>query len=90
MNFAGGAWWMFSGLFPWKKQEAQIHGKIQIRIWEFHGQNPHCKDLAVMLHDSFQSRPPPIGLTPLSVICGPQTPEAYGDEILKFQPQDME
>ena len=27
----------------------KIHGKIQIRIWEFRGQNPHCKDLALNL-----------------------------------------
>ena len=24
----------------------KIHSKIQIRIWELRGQNPHCKDLA--------------------------------------------
>ena len=44
-------WWIFSGLFPWKKQEEKIHPKIhgnfQIRIWEFWGQNPHCKDPAL-------------------------------------------
>ena len=43
--------WIFSGLFPRKEQEekiqTKIHGKIQIRIWEFCGQNPHCKDLAL-------------------------------------------
>ena len=48
VNFAGD----FSGLFPWKKQEEtihpKIHGKIQIRIWELRGQNPHCKDLVLM------------------------------------------
>ena len=37
-------WWIFSGLFPWRKQEEKIHpkihSKIQIRIWEFCGQNP--------------------------------------------------
>ena len=44
-------WWIFSGLFPWKKQEEKIHQKIhgnfQIRILEFRGQNPHCKDPAL-------------------------------------------
>ena len=28
-----------------KNPHKKIHGKIQIRIWEFRGQNPHCKDL---------------------------------------------
>ena len=47
-GFFGG---FFSGLFPWKKQEEKIHPKIhgnfQIGIWEFRGQNPHCKDPAL-------------------------------------------
>ena len=52
--FAGGIfWWIFSGLFPWKKQEEKstpkIHGKIQIGIWELRGQNPHCKDPALKI-----------------------------------------
>ena len=46
-------WWIFSGLFAWKKQEEKIHQKIhgnfQIRIWEFWGQNPHCKDPALTI-----------------------------------------
>ena len=47
-GFFGG---FFSGLFPWKKQEEKIHPKIhgnfQIGVWEFRGQNPHCKDPAL-------------------------------------------
>ena len=45
VNFAGG------GLvyFRWKKLEdkihPKIHSKIQMRLWEFRGQNPHCKNL---------------------------------------------
>ena len=35
------------GPFPWKKPEEKIHGKIQIRIWEFHSQHPHCKNYAL-------------------------------------------
>ena len=35
-----------------KKQEERIHPKIhsniQIRIWEFCGQTPHCKDVPLM------------------------------------------
>ena len=40
----GGSCGGFLGPFPWKKQEDKIHpkthSKIQIRIWEFRGQNP--------------------------------------------------
>ena len=40
-----------------KKQEEKIHPKIprkiQIRIWEFRGQNPHCKDLSLTNSISF-------------------------------------
>ena len=49
-EFCGGIFWgIFGGHYPWKKQEQKIHpkihGKIQIRIWEICGQNPHCKNL---------------------------------------------
>ena len=48
----------FFGLFPWRKQEEKIHppkihGKIQIRIWEFRGQSPHCKDPALTEYSVF-------------------------------------
>ena len=47
-GFSGGFFW---GLFPWEKQDEKIHQKIprkiQIRIWEFRRENPHCKDLAL-------------------------------------------
>ena len=47
-GFFGG---FFRAFFLGKKQDEKIHpkihGKIQIRIWEFRGQNPHCKDLAL-------------------------------------------
>ena len=49
-GFFGG---FFRPVFPWKKQDekihAKIHGNFQIRIWEFRGQNPHCKDPALNL-----------------------------------------
>ena len=51
MNFAGDFLLDLSCLafFLGKKQKAKIHpkihSKIQIRIWEFPGQNPHRKDL---------------------------------------------
>ena len=52
-GFFGG---FFSGLSPWKKIggkiHQKIHGKIQIGIWEFRGQNPHCKDPALILETS--------------------------------------
>ena len=38
----------FGPFFLWKKggkNPPKMHGKIQIRIWEFRGQNPHCKNL---------------------------------------------
>ena len=31
------------------KTTPKIHGKIQIGIWEFRGQNPHCKDPALKI-----------------------------------------
>ena len=41
----------FLGRFLAKEQDEKIHpkihSKIQIGIWEFRGQNPHCKDLAL-------------------------------------------
>ena len=50
-ELCGGFFRGFFGPFSLEKQEAKIHpkihGKIQIRIWEFRGQNPHCKDLAL-------------------------------------------
>ena len=53
VNFAVDFWVDFSGLLPWEKQEEKIHpkihGKMQIRIWEFRGQNPHCKDPALRI-----------------------------------------
>ena len=30
------------------KIHPKIHGKIQIRVWELRGQNPHCKDLPLI------------------------------------------
>ena len=30
------------------KIHPKIHGNFQIRIWEFRGQNPHCKDPALI------------------------------------------
>ena len=42
-----------------KKKERKIHpksySKIQIRIWEFRGQNPHCKDLALRVRTYFNN-----------------------------------
>ena len=53
VSFAGDFFVDFLGPFPWKKQEEtihpKIHSKIQIRIWELHSQNPHCKDLALKI-----------------------------------------
>ena len=50
-EFCGGFLVESLGHFPWKNRRKQIHpkihGKIQIRIWELRGQNPHCRDLAV-------------------------------------------
>ena len=47
-GFFGG---FFQDFFLGKKQEEKIHPKIhgnfEIRIWEFRGQNPHCKDPAL-------------------------------------------
>ena len=34
----------FIGKKGGKKSTPKIHGKNQIRIWEFRGQNPHCKN----------------------------------------------
>ena len=46
-------WWIILGLFLWDKQQEKIHrkihSKIQIRIWELRGQNPHCNDLALII-----------------------------------------
>ena len=43
----------FFGPFSLEKQQDKIHPKIhgnfQIRIWEFRGQNPHCKDPALIV-----------------------------------------
>ena len=53
MNFAVDFLVDFFGPFSLGKQEekihTKIHGKIQIRIWEFRGQNPHCKALVLKL-----------------------------------------
>ena len=52
-EFCGGIFgWNFSGLFPWRKTGGKNPpknppGNVQIRIWEFRGQNPHCKDPAL-------------------------------------------
>ena len=50
----------FFGPFIWKKQEEKIHpkmhGNFQIRIGEFRGQNPHCKDPALTTHSKRGSR----------------------------------
>ena len=35
------------------KIHPKIHGKIQIRLWEFRGQNPHCKNLALKVCNLF-------------------------------------
>ena len=45
-NFAGDFIRPFS-LEKRRKIHPKIHGKIQIRIWELRGQNPHRKDLAL-------------------------------------------
>ena len=47
------------GPFSLEKKEEKIHPKIhgnfQIRIWEFRGQNPHCKDPALIFIGFFLS-----------------------------------
>ena len=45
--FFGGSFGPFSLEEQADKIYPKIHGKIQIRIWEFRDQNPHCKDLAL-------------------------------------------
>ena len=52
VNFAGDFFGgFFRAFFLGKKREEKfylkIHGKIQIRIWEFRDQNPHCKNQAL-------------------------------------------
>ena len=32
-----------------EKIHTQNHGNFQIRIWQFRGQDPHCKDLALTM-----------------------------------------
>ena len=52
MNFTGDFWGIFRAFISNKQEEKihpQIHGKIQIRIWELRGQNPHCKDLPLII-----------------------------------------
>ena len=49
-RFLGG----FLGAFFLEKKTGEIfprkiHGKTQVRIWEFRGQNPHCRDLALTI-----------------------------------------
>ena len=43
--------------------------KIQIRIWEFRGQNPHCKELSLKNWDFHRSEPytKPYSLCPITV-----------------------
>ena len=55
-EFCGGFFGGFFKPFSLEKQEEKIHPKIhgnfQIRIWEFQGQNPHCKDPALKKWES--------------------------------------
>ena len=52
VNFWGDFWWIFWGLFSWEnrtiKSTQKSTAKIQIGIWEFRGESPHCKDLALI------------------------------------------
>ena len=55
VNFAGDFLVDFFFFWPFslekiggKKIHQKIHGKIQIGIWEFRGQNPHCRNLALL------------------------------------------
>ena len=41
----GGYFWAFLLIRTGGKIHPKIHRKIQIRIWELRGQNPHCKNL---------------------------------------------
>ena len=55
-KFCGGFLGGFLGPFSLEKTGGQkihlkIHGKIQIGIWELRGQNPHCKDLALIFSE---------------------------------------
>ena len=55
MNFGGDFWVEFFGPFSLEKIGGEkihpkIHSKIQVGIWEFRGQNPHCKDLALTVY----------------------------------------
>ena len=53
VNFAGDFLVDFFGPFSLEKEEEKIHQKIhrkiQIGIWEFRGQNPHCRNLALIV-----------------------------------------
>ena len=46
-EFRRGLFGGFFRAFFLGKQATKIHGKIRIRTWEFRGQNPHCKNLAL-------------------------------------------
>ena len=60
-EFCGGFFVDFFGPFSLEKTGGKIHPKIhgnfQIRIWEFRGQNPHCKDQAmtILMSSGFQA-----------------------------------